>query len=65
MKLNVRVANDGTSDVWVYLTEREADRVANALRSRLDHDMGHTGPGYHLHLEDNNSELTIAVLDPE
>jgi hypothetical protein len=49
----------------VVLTEREADGVARALGSRLDGETGYPGPGYHLHLEDDGGELTIAVLDEE
>jgi hypothetical protein len=57
---------DGHSDVVVFLSEREADGVAKALRSRLEGEPGFVGPGYHLHLEDDEgSELTIGVLDPE
>jgi hypothetical protein len=66
MKMNVRVGDDVSSDVWVFLTEEEADGVARALRSRLEDEAGHRGPGYHLHVEDGEgSELTIAVLDAE
>ena len=64
MKINVRQAQ-GISDVSVFLTEREADGVAQALRSRLEGEAGYEGPGYHLHLEDGEgSELTIGVIDP-
>ncbi len=64
MKINVRQAQ-GVSDVSVFLTEREADGVAQALRSRLEGETGYEGPDYHLHLEDGEgSELTIGVLDP-
>jgi hypothetical protein len=64
MKINVRQAQ-GVSDVSVFLTEREAEGVAKALRSRLEGEAGYEGPGYHLHLEDGEgSELTIGVLDP-
>jgi hypothetical protein len=50
----------------VFLTEQEAEGVAQALRSRLDGESGHRGPGYHLHLEDGEgSELTVGILDPE
>ena len=64
MKILVRQA-EGVSDVSVFLTEREADEVSRALRSRLEGEAGYQGPGYHLHLEDDDgSELTIAVLDP-
>jgi hypothetical protein len=65
MKINVR-QSEGRSDVSVFLTEREADEIAHALRSRLDGAEGFQGPGYHLHVEDGQgSELTIGVLDPE
>jgi hypothetical protein len=65
MQIKVRQAQ-GVSDVSVFLTEREADEVARALRSRLEQATGHHGPGYHLHLEDGEgSELTIGVLDPD
>ena len=65
VKINVRQAQ-GVSDVWVFLTEREANEVARALRSRLEGEAGYQGPGYHLHLEDDEGlELTIGVLDPE
>lgn len=65
MKMNVR-QSEGQSDVWVFLSEREADGVARALRSRLEGKEGYRGPGYHLHLEDDEgSELTIAVRDRE
>jgi hypothetical protein len=65
MEINVRQAQ-GISDVSVFLTEREADEVARALRSRLEGEAGYQGPGYHLYLEDGEgSELTIGVLDPE
>jgi hypothetical protein len=65
MKMTVRQGN-ASADVWVFLTEDEAEGVARALRSRLDGEAGHRGPGYHLHVEDGEgSELTIAVLDPE
>jgi hypothetical protein len=54
------------ADVWVYLTEAEADELAQALRSRIDGEEGYRGPGYHLHIEDSTgSELTVCVLDPE
>lgn len=50
----------------VLFTEHEADEVARALRSRVEGEAGHQGPGYHLHLEDGEgSELTIGVLDHE
>jgi hypothetical protein len=49
----------------VFVTEAEADGVARALRSRVDGEAGHQGPGYHLHLEDEQGELTLAVLDEE
>ena len=66
MRMTVRQGEDGTSDVWVFLTERETEGVAKALRGRLQDEAGYKGPGYHLHLEDGEgSELTIAVLDPE
>jgi hypothetical protein len=65
MKMTVRQA-DETADVLVLLTEVEAERLANALRSRLQGDPAHRGPGYHLHIEDGHgSELTLGVLDPE
>jgi hypothetical protein len=65
MKITVR-EGEGSSDVWVFLTEREADGVAKALRARLEGEAGHKGPAYHLHLGDGEgSELTIAVLDPD
>jgi hypothetical protein len=65
MRMTVR-QGDGSADVWVFLTEEEAEGVARALRSRLNGEVGHRGPGYHLHVEDGSgSELTIAVLDPE
>lgn len=65
MKINVRSA-EGVSEVSVFLTEREADDLARALRSRLQGEAGYRGPGYHLHIEDDEgSELTIGVLDPE
>jgi hypothetical protein len=52
--------------VWVFLTEGETEGLAKALRARLEGQAGRSGPGYHLHLEDEEgSELTIAVLDPE
>jgi hypothetical protein len=64
VKISVRQAQ-GVSDVSVFLTEREADEVAQALRLRLEGEAGYRGPGYHLHLEDGRgSELTIGVLDP-
>ena len=64
MKMNTRHAGDGPADVWAFLTEEEADGLANALRSRLDGNNGYRGPGYHLHLEAaDGSELTICVLD--
>lgn len=67
MRITVRQSEDGVSDVLVILTEHEADGVAHALRSRLNGEPGHRGPGYHLHLdaEDEGSELTISVLDPD
>jgi hypothetical protein len=66
MKMSVRQGEGSASDVWVFLTERESEGVAKALRARLEGEAGHKGPGYHLHLEDDEgSELTIAVLDPE
>ena len=66
MKLTTRVSDEGTSDVSVFLTEQEADQLAQALRSRLEDEAGYHGPGYHLHFEDGHgSELTVAVLDPE
>jgi hypothetical protein len=66
MKITTRGSDEGTSDVWVYLTEQEADQVAQALRSRLEGKAGYHGPAYHLHIADGQgSELTIAVLDPE
>jgi hypothetical protein len=62
--MRMRIAQgEGRADVWVFLTEAEADGVARALRSRLDGEAGYHGPGYHLHLEDDEGELTIAVLD--
>jgi len=65
MKINVRSA-EGVLDVSVFLTEREADDLAQALRFRLQGEAGYEGPGYHLHIEDGEgSELTIGVLDPE
>jgi hypothetical protein len=64
MKITVRHAK-GTSDVLILLTEGEADELAKALRSRLEGEAGHQGPGYHLHLEDGSVEVTIGVLDPE
>jgi hypothetical protein len=65
MKLSIRQA-EGISELLMLLTEREADGVAQALRSRLEGKAGFQGPGYHLHLEDGEgSELTIGVLDPE
>jgi hypothetical protein len=65
MKISIREA-EGHSGVLVFLTEREADGVSQALRSRLEGKPGFQGPGYHLHLEDDDgSELTIGVLDPE
>jgi hypothetical protein len=66
VKINVRQSEEGAADVWVFLTESEADGVAHALRARLEGDAGYRGPGYHLHVEDGEgSELTICVLDPE
>jgi hypothetical protein len=63
MKINVGQA-PGVWDVSVFLTEREADGVAQALRSRVEGEAGYEGPGYHLHLEDGEgSELTIGFLD--
>jgi hypothetical protein len=65
MRLNVR-SSETRSDVWVFLTEGEAEGVAKALLSRIEREDGYRGPGYHLHLEDDEgSELTIGVLDPE
>ena len=65
MKISIR-QGDEASDLQVLLTEHEADEVARALRSRLEGEADHQGPGYHLHLEDGQgSELTIGVLDPE
>ena len=64
VKLTVRSSSDEISDVWVFLTEAEAEEVASALRSRIKGEEGFRGPGYHLHLEEaNGSELTIGVLD--
>jgi hypothetical protein len=64
MKMTVR-QSEGVSDVWVLLTEGETEGLVKALRTRLEGQAGHSGPGYHLHLEDEEgSELTIAVLDP-
>lgn len=51
MKINVR-QNDGRSDVSVFLTEREAEDIALALRFRLDGKEGFRVPGYNLHVED-------------
>jgi hypothetical protein len=66
MKMTVRQGEGSASDVWVFLTERETEGVAQALMARLKGEPGHKAPGYHLHLEDDEgSELTIAVLDPE
>ncbi len=45
--------------------EREADGVARALGSRLNGEPGYQGAGYHLHLEDDGGQRTIAVLDEE
>jgi hypothetical protein len=58
---------EGWADVWVFLTEADADGVARALRSRLDREAGYQGPGYHFHLEDDegSGEFTLGVLDPE
>lgn len=65
MRMTVRQGDD-SADVWVFLTEAEADGIARALRSRLNGEAGHQGPGYHLHVDDGSAtELTIAVLDPE
>jgi hypothetical protein len=64
MRMTIR-QGEGWADVWVFLTEAEADGVARALRSRLDGEPGYQGPGYHLHLEDDAGELTLAVLDGE
>jgi hypothetical protein len=65
MEISVRQGQEA-SDVLVLLTEREADEVARAFRSRLDGEAGHRGPGYHLHSRMARcSELTIGVLDPE
>jgi hypothetical protein len=64
MKISIRQA-DGHSDVVVFLTEREADGLSQALRSRLEGKPGFHGHGYHLHLEGEGSELTIGILDPE
>lgn len=65
MNMTVR-QSEGVSDVWVFLTEGETERLAKALMGRLEGEVGYKGPGYHLHLEDGEgSELTIAVLDPE
>ena len=64
MKISIRQA-EGHSDVAVFLTEREADGLSQALRSRLEGKPGFQGPGYHLHLEGEDAELTIGVLDPE
>jgi hypothetical protein len=64
VELTVRSSSNGASDVLVFLTEAEAEEVANALRSRIDGEEGFRGPGYHLHLEEaSGSELTIGVLD--
>ncbi len=64
MKLRVRSA-EPLADVWLYLTEAEAEQLAHALRSRLDDEDGYRGPGYHLHIDDGEgSELTVCVLDP-
>jgi hypothetical protein len=52
MKMNVRVGDDGSSDVWVFLTKQEVAGIARASRSRLEDEAGHRGPGYHLHVED-------------
>jgi hypothetical protein len=65
MQMNIRQSDEGASDVSIFLTEDEADQVAQALRSRLEGEAGYRGPGYHLHIEDGQgSELTIGVLDP-
>jgi hypothetical protein len=64
MKMTVQ-QRDGSAEVLVFLTEEEAENIARALRSRLDGEVGHRGPCYHLHVEDGGgSELTLAVLDP-
>lgn len=65
MRITVRSAA-GVSEVSVLLTEREADDLARALRSRLQREPGYEGPGYHLHIDDGEgSELIIGVLDAE
>jgi hypothetical protein len=64
-KITIRQSGD-QSDVCVLLTEAEAERVAKALRARLNAEAGYRGPGYRLHIKDGEgSELTIGVLDPE
>jgi hypothetical protein len=66
MEITVRHRGDEAADIWVSLTEEEADGVATALRSRLQGETGFEGPGYRFHLDGgNDSELTIAVLDRE
>jgi hypothetical protein len=64
--VNVPRVEVTVADVLVLLTEREAEEIAQALQSRLEGLAGYRGPGYHLHVEDNEgSELTIGVLDRE
>jgi len=63
-QLSIR-SSEPLADVWVFLTEAEAEQLAHALQSRLDGAMGYRGPGYDLHIEDGEgSELTVCVLDP-
>jgi hypothetical protein len=58
-------SSEPEADVWVYLTEAEAEELAQALRSRLEGTEGYRGPGYHLHMDDGaGSERTVCVLDP-
>ena len=65
MKMTVR-QGEGSADVWVLLTEDEAESIARALRSRLQGEAGYKGPGVSPPRRGRRGfRATIAVLDPE
>ena len=60
-------AEPGTNlrEVWIYLSEEEADDLRLALTYRIEEEVPRR-PGWHTHILDQRGrEVTIAVGEPE